>query len=224
MSLCQRYQGTALAWPVLMAQSAFPPDLTSRGHQGSNKLIKFICFSHTLESHQGSVWGPIDFKYFLIYWIYSWLDVNVYWVQPTICEWLKYPRKRRPEFTFNNTGLITRSCKVVVSHDFLCILLFLVSTRIFFLRKQMMLPLCQQLPALLSTTRNMTGKKCLPIQKLQWEYHFFGRNQSFREQNAVARSFPKINSLFASTIKSPQTIVCTARFQKQMAAPHAFPS
>ena len=32
------------------------------------------------------------------------------------------------------------------------------------------------------------------------------------EQNTVAGHFPKINSLFASTIKSPQTIVYAPRF------------
>ena len=58
----------------------------------------------------------------------------------------------------------------------------------------------------------MRGKKCLLIQKLKWDYHFLGRHQSFTEQNTVAGSFPKINSLFASTIKGPQTIVHALRF------------
>lgn len=58
----------------------------------------------------------------------------------------------------------------------------------------------------------MTWKMCLLIQKLKWEYHFLGRHQSFSEQNTVAGSFPKINSPFASTIKSPQTIVYAPRF------------
>lgn len=46
---------TASARVTLMTQSAFSPDLTSGGRQRSNKLIISVCFSHTLESHQGSM-------------------------------------------------------------------------------------------------------------------------------------------------------------------------
>lgn len=38
-----------------MTQSAFPPDLTSKGRQRSNKLIMPVCFSHTLEGRQRSM-------------------------------------------------------------------------------------------------------------------------------------------------------------------------
>lgn len=189
-----------------MTQSAFPPDLTSGGRQRSNKLIKFICFHHTLERHQGSMRGPIDFKYYVIKTHY-----NEFHLSECDSVGLKYFRSFI--FTNHSTVLITQSCEVVFQCFVwqLCILLLQSPPESTVWGNKWCSHYVNNFPRFYLSPGIMTGKKCLLIRKLKWEYPFLGRHQSFTEQNTVAGSFPKINSLLASTIKGQQTIVHALR-------------
>lgn len=88
----------------------------------------------------------------------------------------------------------------------------------------MMLPLCQQLPALLSITRNNDREEVFTHTETEMGISFSWQTSVIYRTKHCCRKFPQNKFSTCLNNKGPTNNCARPEVRKQMAAPNAFPS